>query len=120
MFVLSSLVLLSDLLSSFRWVKDDKLFKEGMDGSGTLTADPDEELKFYEGIYRCYASNELGTAESGLINLTTDCESIFLLNLYPTSFFNPTDPSGYGSSLESDTRDSMHVNIVHLQPFQSR
>lgn len=69
----------SDLVSSFRWVKDGELFQEEMNGSGALTAEQSEELKFYEGKYRCYAANELGTAVSGLIELTTEREFKTLL-----------------------------------------
>ncbi|TTO15641.1 Neural cell adhesion molecule L1.1 [Bagarius yarrelli] len=57
---------------SIRWVKDGTLFKEESNSSGILKADPDKELKVYQGKYRCYASNALGTAESGLINLITE------------------------------------------------
>ncbi|XP_053498627.1 neural cell adhesion molecule L1.1 isoform X1 [Ictalurus furcatus] len=57
---------------TFRWVKDGVLIKEERNGSGNFIADPNEELKFYQGTYRCYASNELGTAESGLIELITE------------------------------------------------
>ncbi|XP_053096642.1 neural cell adhesion molecule L1.1 isoform X2 [Pangasianodon hypophthalmus] len=57
---------------TYRWEKDGELFMEEMNGSGILTADQSEELKFYQGKYRCYASNELGTAESDLIHLITE------------------------------------------------
>lgn len=67
-------------MSSFRWVKDGALIKEERNGSGNFTADPNKELKFYQGTYRCYASNELGTAESGLIEVITEREFVFFLN----------------------------------------
>ncbi|XP_060749746.1 neural cell adhesion molecule L1.1 isoform X1 [Tachysurus vachellii] len=57
---------------TFRWVKDGQLFNDEMDGTGILKGNESKELKFYHGKYRCYASNELGTAESGLINLVTE------------------------------------------------
>lgn len=62
----------SDLVSSFRWVKDGQLFDDEIDDTGILKGNESRELKFYHGKYRCYASNELGTAESGLINLITE------------------------------------------------
>ncbi|XP_070411609.1 neural cell adhesion molecule L1.1 isoform X2 [Nothobranchius furzeri] len=46
----------------FRWEKDGKSFGPETQGSGTLEAKPEVPLKSYEGKYRCYASNTLGTA----------------------------------------------------------
>uniref|UniRef100_A0A671P864 Neural cell adhesion molecule L1 n=1 Tax=Sinocyclocheilus anshuiensis TaxID=1608454 RepID=A0A671P864_9TELE len=61
-----------DPTPSFRWVKDGKQFGEVLFESGTLTADDTEELRFYQGSYRCYMANELGTAVSGLVHLITE------------------------------------------------
>ncbi|XP_016145729.1 neural cell adhesion molecule L1.1-like [Sinocyclocheilus grahami] len=61
-----------DPTPSFRWVKDGKQFGEVLFESGTLTADDTEELRFYQGSYRCYVANELGTAVSGLVHLITE------------------------------------------------
>ncbi|KAK7131749.1 hypothetical protein R3I93_018344 [Phoxinus phoxinus] len=57
---------------SFRWVKDGKQFGEVLLESGSLTAGPDDELKSYQGSYRCYVANELGTAVSDLVHLITE------------------------------------------------
>ncbi|XP_051947701.1 neural cell adhesion molecule L1.1 [Xyrauchen texanus] len=57
---------------SFRWVKDGTQFGDVLQESGTLTADKTEDLRFYQGFYRCYAANELGTAVSDLVHLTTE------------------------------------------------
>ncbi|CAM4684069.1 unnamed protein product [Leuciscus chuanchicus] len=57
---------------SFRWVKDGKQFGKVLLGSGSLKAGPDEELKSYQGSYRCYVANELGTAVSNLVHLITE------------------------------------------------
>ncbi|XP_051517191.1 neural cell adhesion molecule L1.1-like [Myxocyprinus asiaticus] len=57
---------------SFRWVKNGTQFGDVLQGSGTLTADKTEDLRFYQGSYRCYAANELGTAVSDLVHLTTE------------------------------------------------
>ncbi|XP_076875026.1 neural cell adhesion molecule L1.1 isoform X2 [Brachyhypopomus gauderio] len=56
----------------YRWVKDGKLFRDELFSNGSLTADSESDLKFYQGKYRCYASNALGTAESELIELITE------------------------------------------------
>ncbi len=61
---------------SFRWVKDGKEFRRELFESGTLTADEKEELRSYQGSYRCYVANELGTAVSDLARLITECESL--------------------------------------------
>ncbi|XP_062397006.1 neural cell adhesion molecule L1.1-like isoform X2 [Sardina pilchardus] len=54
---------------SYRWEKDGKLFAE-MEGDGTLFGNKSLPLDFYEGEYRCYAANELGTVVSDLITVT--------------------------------------------------
>ncbi len=59
---------------SFRWVKDGKEFRRELFESGTLTADEKEELRSYQGSYRCYVANELGTAVSDLARLITERE----------------------------------------------
>ncbi|XP_051516368.1 neural cell adhesion molecule L1.1 [Myxocyprinus asiaticus] len=57
---------------SFRWLKDGTQFGDVLQGSGTLTANKTEEIRFYQGSYRCYAANELGTAVSDLVHLITE------------------------------------------------
>ncbi|KAF5893453.1 neural cell adhesion molecule L1.1-like isoform X1 [Clarias magur] len=57
---------------TFRWEKDGKQFMNETDDSGIFTADEDDELKNYQGTYRCYAKNDLGTAVSGLIHVITE------------------------------------------------
>ncbi|XP_052449660.1 neural cell adhesion molecule L1.1 isoform X1 [Carassius gibelio] len=61
-----------DPAPSFRWVKDGKEFKRELFESGTLTAEDKEELRSYQGSYRCYVANELGTAVSDLAQLITE------------------------------------------------
>jgi len=63
-------------MDSFRWVKDGKQFGEVLLGSGSRTAGLDEELSSYNGSYRCYVANELGTAVSDLVHLITERESV--------------------------------------------
>ncbi|XP_043092354.1 neural cell adhesion molecule L1.1 isoform X2 [Puntigrus tetrazona] len=61
-----------DPAPSFRWVKDGKEFRRELYESGTLIADDTEELRTYQGSYRCYVANELGTAVSDLVHLITE------------------------------------------------
>uniref|UniRef100_A0A672SK23 Neural cell adhesion molecule L1.1-like n=1 Tax=Sinocyclocheilus grahami TaxID=75366 RepID=A0A672SK23_SINGR len=61
-----------DPVPSFRWVKDGEEFRRELFESGTLTADDKEELRSYQGSYRCYVANELGTAVSDLVHLITE------------------------------------------------
>uniref|UniRef100_A0A8C1PVL6 Neural cell adhesion molecule L1 n=1 Tax=Cyprinus carpio TaxID=7962 RepID=A0A8C1PVL6_CYPCA len=61
-----------DPAPSFRWVKDGKEFRRELFESGTLTAEVKEELRSYQGSYRCYVANELGTAVSDLAHLITE------------------------------------------------
>ncbi|XP_058620145.1 neural cell adhesion molecule L1.1 isoform X2 [Onychostoma macrolepis] len=61
-----------DPAPSFRWVKDGNEFRRELFESGTLTADEKEELRSYQGSYRCYVANELGTAVSDLARLITE------------------------------------------------
>lgn len=68
--------LFSPYYDSFRWVKDGKEFKRELFESGTLTAEDKEELRSYQGSYRCYVANELGTAVSDLAQLITERESL--------------------------------------------
>lgn len=62
-------------LSSFRWVKDGEGFFSERKGSGTLRVKDEQSLELYHGIYRCYASNPLGTAMTQTVKVTVECES---------------------------------------------
>lgn len=54
---------------SYRWEKDGKLFAN-LEDDGTLVLNNSLPLDLYEGKYRCYASNDLGTAVSDMVNVT--------------------------------------------------
>ncbi|XP_041801326.1 neural cell adhesion molecule L1-like [Chelmon rostratus] len=62
----------------FRWVKDGKAFGSQHAGSGTLRAEEDEPLTSYEGLYRCYASNTLGTAMTQTIQVIVEAQPVLL------------------------------------------
>uniref|UniRef100_A0A8C7HZ01 Neural cell adhesion molecule L1.1-like n=1 Tax=Oncorhynchus kisutch TaxID=8019 RepID=A0A8C7HZ01_ONCKI len=58
---------------SFRWVKDGKKLNwMGHNGSGNFTAHGDKPLSDYQGHYRCYADNTLGTAMTHTVKLITE------------------------------------------------
>ncbi|XP_030623636.1 neural cell adhesion molecule L1.1 [Chanos chanos] len=92
-----------DPTPSFRWEKDGILFgKEEMVETGTITADGSPPLEDYQGQYRCYASNELGTAMSDIIHLITE----------PT----PTLPKGKRQRKTKKEGDSI---VLHCDPPKS-
>ncbi|XP_027131357.1 neural cell adhesion molecule L1.1 isoform X2 [Larimichthys crocea] len=57
---------------TFRWVKDGLPFGSERVGSGTLQAVEEELLENYEGRYRCYASNTLGTAMTQTVEVIVE------------------------------------------------
>ncbi|KAM7410733.1 hypothetical protein PAMA_020938 [Pampus argenteus] len=63
---------------SFRWVKDGKPFGAEQKGSGTLRVDEDEPLNSYQGYYRCYASNTLGTAMTQTVQVIVEPQPVLL------------------------------------------
>ncbi|CAK6982232.1 neural cell adhesion molecule L1-like, partial [Scomber scombrus] len=62
---------------TFRWVKDQQEFSS-QTGSGTLRVDEDEPLDSYEGFYRCYASNTLGTAMTQRVHIIVEPQPVLL------------------------------------------
>ncbi|KAM4611095.1 neural cell adhesion molecule L1.1-like [Polymixia lowei] len=56
----------------FRWVKDGEEFGPEREGSGMLRAEGDGPYSAYEGLWRCYASNSLGTAMTHTVRLITE------------------------------------------------
>ncbi|XP_068601882.1 neural cell adhesion molecule L1.1-like [Brachionichthys hirsutus] len=63
---------------TFRWVKDGETFGSVRTGSGTLYAEEEELFKFYEGHYRCYASNDLGTAMTQTVKIVVEAQPVLL------------------------------------------
>ncbi|KAM7404177.1 hypothetical protein PAMP_011548 [Pampus punctatissimus] len=63
---------------SFRWVKDGRPFGAEQKGSGTLRVDEDEPLNSYQGYYRCYASNTLGTAMTQTVEVIVEPQPVLL------------------------------------------
>ncbi|XP_035512197.1 neural cell adhesion molecule L1-like [Morone saxatilis] len=57
---------------TYRWMKDGLVFGSERNDSGTLRAEGDELLTQYEGYYRCYASNMLGTAVTQTVRVIVE------------------------------------------------
>ncbi|CAJ1084338.1 neural cell adhesion molecule L1.1-like [Xyrichtys novacula] len=63
---------------TFRWVKDGQTFGLQLSGSGTLKANEKDPLDRFNGSYRCYASNELGTAMTQTVQVIVETQPILL------------------------------------------
>lgn len=64
---------------TFRWVKDGQLFAEIQhEHSGTLRAEAERPLADYDGVFRCYASNSLGTAVSPPARLIVEGQPVLV------------------------------------------
>lgn len=63
---------------TFRWVKDGEELSMNLTGAGTLTADKNDTLDLYQGSYRCYASNTLGTAMTQTVHVTVERTPVLL------------------------------------------
>lgn len=56
----------------FRWVKDGEPFNTEPLVSGTLKAETNDSLETYQGSWRCYASNILGTAVTQTVHVIVE------------------------------------------------
>ncbi|KAK2851997.1 hypothetical protein Q5P01_008273 [Channa striata] len=63
---------------TFRWVRDGQVFGSEHKGSGTLQADETEPLDLYNGSYRCYASNPLGTAMTQVVKVIVESQPVLV------------------------------------------
>ncbi|XP_067383598.1 neural cell adhesion molecule L1.1-like isoform X2 [Channa argus] len=63
---------------TFRWVKDGNVFRSDQIGSGTLQANETESLDLYQGHFRCYASNSLGTAVTQVVEVIVESQPVLL------------------------------------------
>lgn len=61
---------------TFRWVKDGQAFGVERNATGTLQADGAEPLETYEGRYRCYAANVLGTAMTQTVKVIVEPQPV--------------------------------------------
>ncbi|XP_076022199.1 neural cell adhesion molecule L1.1-like [Genypterus blacodes] len=59
---------------TYRWVKDDQAFGEELQGSGVLRGE--EPIESYQGNYRCYASNILGTAMTQVVQIIIESQPV--------------------------------------------
>ncbi|KAL1020506.1 hypothetical protein UPYG_G00000960 [Umbra pygmaea] len=87
---------------SFRWTKDGLQLENKYENSGTFTADDDQPLSSYQGNYRCYANNNLGTAMTHTVKLITE--------------LSPTLPKQKRIRLKVEEGD--HV-VLHCNPPKS-
>uniref|UniRef100_UPI0037E9105F neural cell adhesion molecule L1.1-like isoform X2 n=1 Tax=Semicossyphus pulcher TaxID=241346 RepID=UPI0037E9105F len=65
-----------DPTPTFRWVKDGETFRSEHQGSGTLRAEEEDSLDTYQGDYRCYASNTLGTAMTQSVRVIVEAQPV--------------------------------------------
>lgn len=102
--------------SSFRWVKDHEAFGEELKGSGSLRAEGEEPIESYQGSYRCYASNILGTAMTQVVQIIVECESLTSLHSL-THTLTHGQPRHGGTDIKScsNTQLVKHVH-VHIHP----
>ncbi|XP_068566599.1 neural cell adhesion molecule L1.1-like isoform X2 [Cebidichthys violaceus] len=77
---------------TFRWVKDGEAFRSERKESGTLQGDDEEPLDSYEGWYRCYASNTLGTAMTKNIQVIVEAQPVL-----------PKQPKVHETALEGES-----------------
>ncbi|XP_077464722.1 neural cell adhesion molecule L1.1-like [Stigmatopora argus] len=63
---------------TFRWVKDGQTFESERTGSGTIEVSEDEVLELYQGTFRCYASNVLGTAMTHTVHINVEAQPVLL------------------------------------------
>ncbi|XP_051282266.1 neural cell adhesion molecule L1.1 isoform X2 [Dicentrarchus labrax] len=61
---------------TYRWMKDGLVFGSERNNSGTLVAEGEGLLTQYEGYYRCYASNMLGTAVTQTVRVIVEPQPV--------------------------------------------
>ncbi|XP_029690204.1 neural cell adhesion molecule L1-like isoform X2 [Takifugu rubripes] len=60
---------------TFHWMKDGVLIRSGLH-LGTLKAEEEEPLQQFEGHYRCYASNDYGTAMTQSVQVIVEAQPV--------------------------------------------
>ncbi|CAN9515239.1 unnamed protein product [Ophioblennius macclurei] len=63
---------------TFRWVRNGTAFGSELEGSGRLQAQAERPLESYEGFYRCYASNSLGTAMTPVVRVIVEPQPVLV------------------------------------------